>query len=55
MHQLHYFRDKKAVASVFNALVTSRLDYCNALYAGLPFENTLDTTDGAECNGLSVD
>ncbi|KAF7245183.1 hypothetical protein EYD10_08612 [Varanus komodoensis] len=35
-HQLRPYLDKQSLATVIHALVTSRLDYCNALYVGLP-------------------
>uniref|UniRef100_A0A8C6XI90 Reverse transcriptase domain-containing protein n=1 Tax=Naja naja TaxID=35670 RepID=A0A8C6XI90_NAJNA len=36
VHQLRPFLDRDALRTVTHALVTSRLDYCNALYLGLP-------------------
>uniref|UniRef100_A0A8C6XMC9 Reverse transcriptase domain-containing protein n=1 Tax=Naja naja TaxID=35670 RepID=A0A8C6XMC9_NAJNA len=36
VHQLHPYLDRDALRMVTHALVTSRLDYCNALYLGLP-------------------
>ena len=36
--QLHPYLDRDNLASVVHALVTSKLDYCNALYMGLPLK-----------------
>uniref|UniRef100_A0A8C6XR48 Reverse transcriptase domain-containing protein n=1 Tax=Naja naja TaxID=35670 RepID=A0A8C6XR48_NAJNA len=36
VRQLRPFLDRDALRTVTHALVTSRLDYCNALYLGLP-------------------
>ena len=36
VHQLWPLLDKDSLAMVEQALVTSRLDYCNALYVRLP-------------------
>ncbi|KAF7243701.1 Pleckstrin-likey domain-containing family M member 3 [Varanus komodoensis] len=38
IHQLHPYLDKHCLAMVIHALVTSWLDYCNALYMGLPLK-----------------
>ena len=38
MAQLHPYLDRDNLASVVHALVTSKLDYCNALYMGLPLK-----------------
>ncbi|XP_058023146.1 uncharacterized protein LOC131190137 [Ahaetulla prasina] len=38
--QLRPFLDRDALCTVTHALVTSRLDYCNALYMGLPLKST---------------
>ncbi|XP_053106346.1 uncharacterized protein LOC128325025 [Hemicordylus capensis] len=39
VRQLRPFLEKADLATVTHALVTSRLDYCNALYVGLPLKN----------------
>ena len=39
MCQLHQFLEFADMATVTNALIKSRLDYCNALYTGLPLES----------------
>ena len=36
--QLCPYLDRDNLASVVHALVTSKLDYCNALYVGLPLK-----------------
>ncbi|XP_061470050.1 uncharacterized protein LOC133379228 [Rhineura floridana] len=36
--QLRPYLSKEHLASVIHAMVTSRLDYCNALYVGLPMK-----------------
>ena len=36
--QLHPYLDRDSLASVVHALVTSKLDYCKALYIGLPLK-----------------
>ena len=36
--QLRPYLDRDDLASVVHALVTSKLDYCNALYVGLPLK-----------------
>ena len=36
--QLRPYLDGDSLASVVHALVTSKLDYCNALYVGLPLK-----------------
>ena len=36
--QLRPYLDRDNLASVVHALVTSQLDYCNALYVGLPLK-----------------
>ena len=36
VHQLHPFLDRDSLPTVIHALVTSRLDYCNAPFVGLP-------------------
>ncbi|XP_061466651.1 uncharacterized protein LOC133377174 [Rhineura floridana] len=36
--QLRPYLDRENLATVIHALVTSRLDYCNALYVGLPLK-----------------
>ncbi|XP_061451815.1 uncharacterized protein LOC133369973 [Rhineura floridana] len=36
--QLRPYLDREHLTSVIHALVTSRLDYCNALYVGLPLK-----------------
>ncbi|XP_058011152.1 uncharacterized protein LOC131184144 [Ahaetulla prasina] len=38
VRQLRPFLDRDALCTVTHALVTSRLDYCNALYMGLPLK-----------------
>uniref|UniRef100_A0A803TWJ5 Reverse transcriptase domain-containing protein n=1 Tax=Anolis carolinensis TaxID=28377 RepID=A0A803TWJ5_ANOCA len=38
VHQLHPYLRKSDLATVVHVLVTSRLDYCNALYMGLPLK-----------------
>ncbi|XP_058037869.1 uncharacterized protein LOC131197613 [Ahaetulla prasina] len=40
VRQLRPFLDRDALCTVTHALVTSRLDYCNALYMGLPLRCT---------------
>uniref|UniRef100_A0A8C6X2L9 Reverse transcriptase domain-containing protein n=1 Tax=Naja naja TaxID=35670 RepID=A0A8C6X2L9_NAJNA len=40
VHQLRPFLDRDALRTVTQALVISRLDYCNALYLGLPLCTT---------------
>ncbi|KAF7242143.1 putative RNA-directed DNA polymerase from transposon BS [Varanus komodoensis] len=39
IHQLRPYLDKHCLAMVTHALVTSQLDYCNALYVGLPLKS----------------
>ncbi|KAK9409653.1 hypothetical protein NXF25_000828 [Crotalus adamanteus] len=39
LHQLRPYLDREALLTVTHALVTSRLDYCNALYMGLPLKS----------------
>ena len=36
--QLRPYLDRDSLASVVHALVTSKLDYCNVLYMGLPLK-----------------
>lgn len=36
VHQLHLYLEKRNLATVVHALVTFRLNYCNAVYVGLP-------------------
>ncbi|KAF7249528.1 Serine protease inhibitor Kazal-type 6 [Varanus komodoensis] len=38
IHQLHPYLENDCLATVTHALVTSRLDFCNALYVGLPLK-----------------
>ncbi|KAF7251550.1 hypothetical protein EYD10_03015 [Varanus komodoensis] len=38
IHQLRPYLEDTCLATVTHALVTSRLDYCNALYVGLPLK-----------------
>ncbi|KAF7238180.1 Complement C1q-like protein 3 [Varanus komodoensis] len=38
IHQLRPYLDEHSLATVIHALVTSRLDYCNARYVGLPLK-----------------
>ncbi|KAF7249404.1 5-hydroxytryptamine receptor 4, partial [Varanus komodoensis] len=38
IHQLCPFLENDCLATVIHALVTSRLDFCNALYVGLPLK-----------------
>ncbi|KAF7253150.1 hypothetical protein EYD10_01179 [Varanus komodoensis] len=38
IHQLHPYLENDCLAIVTHALVTSRLDFCNALYVGLPLK-----------------
>ncbi|KAF7249628.1 putative RNA-directed DNA polymerase from transposon BS [Varanus komodoensis] len=38
IHQLRPFLENDCLATVTHALVTSRLDFCNALYMGLPLK-----------------
>ncbi|KAF7238948.1 N-terminal EF-hand calcium-binding protein 3 [Varanus komodoensis] len=38
IHQLHPYLEYDCLAKVTHALVTSRLDFCNALYMGLPLK-----------------
>lgn len=38
VYYLHTFLDKKDLTTVSPALVTSRLNYCNVLYVGLPLD-----------------
>ena len=38
VHQLHLFFEMSDLATVIYALVTTPLDYCNALYMGLPLK-----------------
>ncbi|KAF7254778.1 hypothetical protein EYD10_00571, partial [Varanus komodoensis] len=38
IHQLHPYLEYDCLATVTHALVTSRLDFCNALYVGLPLK-----------------
>ncbi|XP_058026881.1 uncharacterized protein LOC131192082 isoform X2 [Ahaetulla prasina] len=40
IRQLRPFLDRDSLCTVTHALVTSRLDYCNALYMGLPLRST---------------
>ena len=40
IRQLRPFLDRDNLATVVHALVTFRLDYCNALYVGLPLKTT---------------
>ncbi|KAM6466454.1 uncharacterized protein PHA67_012250 [Liasis olivaceus] len=39
VHQLHPFLDRESLQSVTHALVISHIDYCNALYMGLPLKS----------------
>ncbi|KAF7252767.1 putative RNA-directed DNA polymerase from transposon BS [Varanus komodoensis] len=38
VHQLHPYLENYCLATVTHALVTSRLDFCNTLYVGLPLK-----------------
>ena len=38
LYQLRPYLDKRSLMTVTHALVTSRVDYCNALYVGLPLK-----------------
>ncbi|KAF7239825.1 Ran-binding protein 17 [Varanus komodoensis] len=38
IHQLRHYLEEDCLATVTHALVTSRLDFCNALYVGLPLK-----------------
>lgn len=38
VHQLRPFLGKKDLATVVHAVFTSRMDYCNPLYVGLPLK-----------------
>uniref|UniRef100_A0A803TBL4 Reverse transcriptase domain-containing protein n=1 Tax=Anolis carolinensis TaxID=28377 RepID=A0A803TBL4_ANOCA len=38
VHQLRLYLEKSGLTTVVHALVTSRMDYCNALYVGLPLK-----------------
>ncbi|KAF7246443.1 Protein NEL [Varanus komodoensis] len=38
IHQLHPYLEYNCLATVTHVLVTSRLDFCNALYVGLPLK-----------------
>lgn len=38
VHQLRPYLPKLELAMVVHAMVTSRLDYCNTLYMGLPLK-----------------
>ncbi|KAF7250062.1 Receptor-type tyrosine-protein phosphatase gamma, partial [Varanus komodoensis] len=38
IHQLHPYLENDYLATVTHALVTSRLDFCNVLYVGLPLK-----------------
>ncbi|KAF7252624.1 Craniofacial development protein 2 [Varanus komodoensis] len=38
IHQLHPYLEDDCLATVTHALVTSRLDFCNVLYVGLPLK-----------------
>ncbi|KAF7246618.1 Mitochondrial tRNA-specific 2-thiouridylase 1 [Varanus komodoensis] len=38
IHQLRLFLENDCLATVTHTLVTSRLDFCNALYVGLPLK-----------------
>ena len=49
--QLHPYLDVGALTTLIHALVISRLDYCNALYVGLPFEAEAEASNGALCGG----
>lgn len=42
VHQLHPFLEKRPLTIVIHASLTSRLNYCNALYAGLPLKTIQD-------------
>lgn len=48
------FLDKKNLASISRALVTSMLDYLNAFLNGAALENGPDAAIGAEPGSLSV-
>ncbi|KAF7236475.1 putative RNA-directed DNA polymerase from transposon BS [Varanus komodoensis] len=48
IHQLRPYLENDCLATVTHALVTSQLDFCNALYMGLPLEDGLDTSVGAK-------
>ena len=38
IYQLCPYLDRDSLATVIHALITSRLDYCNVLYVGLPLK-----------------
>ena len=38
LYQLQPHLDERSLMTVTHTLVTSRIDYCNALYVGLPFK-----------------
>ncbi len=47
------FLTKHATQLLFQALVFSRLDYCNALLAGLPSNTNQTSTNDSECSGMT--
>lgn len=52
VHELRPFLGKKDLSTVSHVLVTSRHDYCNALYVGL---RRTETAIGPECHGSNSD
>ncbi|XP_058052944.1 uncharacterized protein LOC131205078 isoform X2 [Ahaetulla prasina] len=54
IRQLRPFLDRDSLCTVTHALVTSRLDYCNALYMGLPLKSTrrLQLVQNAAARGI---
>ncbi|XP_058030112.1 uncharacterized protein LOC131193674 [Ahaetulla prasina] len=54
IRQLPPFLDRDSLCTVTHALVTSRLDYCNALYMGLPLKSTrrLQLVQNAAARGI---
>uniref|UniRef100_A0A8D0BC31 Reverse transcriptase domain-containing protein n=1 Tax=Salvator merianae TaxID=96440 RepID=A0A8D0BC31_SALMN len=55
VHQLRPYLDRESLLTVAHALITSRIDYCNALYMGLPLKSVrrLQVVQNAAARAIS--